>query len=91
MMPKLRMKKIDLETIYPQAEKDAEGARLKHLCEIQQGQKSNHADGRKLINEFVKPRQEEEIDQNLADQKLRHSFNKSPEQSRFLDQIEKKT
>ena len=33
-MPKLRMKKIDLETIYPQAEKDLEGVRLKHLCEI---------------------------------------------------------
>ena len=40
MRPKLRMQKIDLETIYPQAEKDLEGERLKHLCEIQAGQKS---------------------------------------------------
>lgn len=90
-MPKLRMKKIDLETIYPQAEKDLEGVRLKHLCEIQAGQKSQHADGRTLITTFVKPRQEEEIDQNKALQNIRHSFNKSPEQSRFLDEIEKKT
>ena len=40
MRPELRMQKIDLETIYPQAEKDLEGERLKHLCEIQAGQKS---------------------------------------------------
>ena len=37
MRPELRMQKIDLETIYPQAEKDLEGVRLKHLCEIQAG------------------------------------------------------
>lgn len=30
----LRMKKIDIETIYPQAEKDREGEKLKLLCDI---------------------------------------------------------
>ena len=30
----LRMKKIDIETIYPQAEKDREGEKLKMLCDI---------------------------------------------------------
>ena len=34
--PALRMKKIDIETIYPQAEKDREGEKLKMLCDIAQ-------------------------------------------------------
>ena len=32
----LRMKKIDIETIYPQHEKDREGEKLKRLCDMQE-------------------------------------------------------
>ena len=50
------MKKVDLETIYPQAEKDKEGERLRRLCEIQEGQKTISCDGTHLLRELSSPR-----------------------------------
>ena len=79
------MKKIDIESIYPQAEKDREAERLERLCGMHEGQKNIHADGRRLIENFVTPRR------LLA---LKHpsiviSKQKSPEQNRFLKLIER--
>ena len=58
----IRMKKVDLEKIYPQAEKDREGDRLRRLCEIQEGQKLISCDGTHLLREFIKPRILKEMD-----------------------------
>ena len=86
---KIRMKKVDLEKIYPQAEKDREGERLRRLCELQEGRKSIHADGTRLIQEIVKPRKLEEMDKEEAEKKIKHSLNRSPEGLFFLDLIER--
>lgn len=56
VVPNLRIKKIDIESIYPQHEKDKEGEKLKKLCDMHEGQKNLHADGTSLINQFVKPK-----------------------------------
>ena len=58
------MKKIDIETIYPQEEKDREGEKLKLLCDIAADQKNIYADGEMLINKFVKPRRKLNVDEN---------------------------
>ena len=58
------MKKIDIETIYPQEEKDREGEKLKLLCDIAADQKNIYADGNDLINKFVKPRRKLNVDEN---------------------------
>ena len=61
-MNKLRMKKVDLEAIYPQAEKDREGEKLRRLCDdIHAGQRARHADGLALIRQFVSPRREDRL------------------------------
>ena len=67
---KIRMKKVDLEKIYPQAEKDREGDRLRRLCEIQEGQKLISCDGMHLLREFVKPRHLQEMDLDEAENKI---------------------
>lgn len=33
----LRMKRVDIEQIYPQSEKDKEGEKLKRLCDMHEG------------------------------------------------------
>ena len=58
----LRMRKINIEDIYPQAEKDREGEKLKKLCDMHETQKNVTADGRALIDRFVKPRKLVKID-----------------------------
>lgn len=37
VVPNLRIKKIDIESIYPQHEKDKEGEKLKKLCDMHEG------------------------------------------------------
>lgn len=66
----LRMKKVDIETIYPQHEKDREGEKLKRLCAQQETQKSVHADGNMLIKNFVKTRHEGHIDLDVMNTTL---------------------
>ena len=46
----LRMKHIDIETIYPQEEKDKEGAKLKAMGDSQRRNITKHADGIRLIS-----------------------------------------
>ena len=58
----LRMKRVDIEQIYPQSEKDKEGEKLKRLCDVHEGQKNLHADGRQLIDSFVLPRRLNKLD-----------------------------
>ena len=86
---KIRMKKVDLEKIYPQAEKDREGDRLRRLCEIQEGQKLISCDGMHLLREFVKPRQLQEMDLDEAENKIKHSLKRSPEGHFFLNLIDR--
>lgn len=83
------MKKVDIEKIYPQEEKDREGEKLKKLCDMHEGQKSLHADGRELINTFVKPMKMVKHSAELFKQKLAMSHIKSPDQSRFLRRIDR--
>ena len=83
------MKKIDIETIYPQEEKDREGEKLKKLCDIYEGQKNLHADGIALINQFVTSRRVVKISPVKQKERLTMSYTKSPEQQRFLRQIER--
>ena len=83
------MKKVDLETIYPQAEKDREGERLRRLCEIQEGQKTISCDGTHLLKAFIKPRMLKEMDLDEAEKKIQHSLKRSPEGLFFLDLIDR--
>jgi len=86
----LRMKRVDLETIYPQEEKDREAEKLKRLCDMQANRKSMHADGNKLISTFVKPHSvANENDRRGLDLKLTMSYKKSPEQMRFLRRLDR--
>ena len=82
------MTQIDIETIYPQAEKDREGEKLKRLCAQHEGQKNVHADGRRLIDKFVKPRRLKKIGAQADDTKISFSHRQSPDQSRFMRSIE---
>lgn len=57
------MKKIDLETIYSQADKDREDARLREIGEQQRNEaNARHANGKDLIDKFVSPRRMERLD-----------------------------
>ena len=85
----LRMKRVDIEQIYPQSEKDKEGEKLKRLCDMHEGQKSLHADGIKLIKTFVKPRRLIKLDPSHFQSKIKMSYKKSPDQNRFLRRIER--
>ena len=85
----LRMKRVDIEQIYPQSEKDKEGEKLKRLCDMHEGQKSLHADGRKLIDSFVKPRRLTKLDPSHFQNKIKMSYKRSPDQNRFLRRIER--
>ena len=83
------MKKIDIETIYPQHEKDREGEKLKRLCDMQENQKAIYADGNMLIDAFVKPRYEVNIDHEALGATISKSHQKNHEQQRFLRRIER--
>ena len=85
----LRMKKIDIETIYPQHEKDREGEKLKRLCDMQETQKAIFADGNMLIENFVKPRHEVNIDHVALGESINKSHIKNHEQQRFLRRIDR--
>ena len=85
----LRMKRVDIEQIYPQSEKDKEGEKLKRLCDMHEGQKSLHADGRKLIDSFVKPRRLTKLDPSHFQNKIKMSYKRSPDANRFLRRIER--
>ena len=85
----LRMKKIDIETIYPQHEKDREGEKLKRLCDMQETQKAIFADGNMLIENFVKPRHEVNIDHVALGESINKSHVKNHEQRRFLRRIDR--
>ena len=85
----LRMKKIDIEDIYPQAEKDREGEKLKQLCDMHETQKNVTADGLALIERFVKPRRLVKIDARKVQAKIEQSHTKNQDQTRFLRKIER--
>ena len=84
----LRMKKIDLETIYPQAEKDREGEKLRRLCDIHVSQRTRHADGLQLIDKFVSPRRLDKLDRPEFQAQVFQSHQKTPDSMKFLKALE---
>lgn len=78
-VPPLRMKRIDIEAIYSQAEKEKEGEKLKQLCAMHETQRVLHADGTKLIAKFIKPLRMVKVRRPSYKQKITQSHTISPE------------
>ena len=56
---------------------------------MQETQKAIFADGNKLIDQFVKPRNVERIDRNVLDQQLDMSYKRSASQQRFMRRLDR--
>ena len=86
----LRMQHIDIETIYPQEEKDREAAKLKALGDYQRKNITKHADGIRLIGEFVEPQRQQRLDSPVRRDQIEDSYVKSPDQYRFLKKLDRR-